>query len=118
MTNFMTAECTDCGVGGKRGEFFTRPHTHCPKSISILLARKATGARIYFKGFYPEELITSRAHLDISELERTYLPIQEMSKSSNLSRICDQAGELSPLRQPGSPDKTATESFAPTRLGS
>jgi predicted nucleotidyltransferase component of viral defense system len=37
---------------------------------------KATEARIYFKGFYAEENITLRTHLDIGELEKTYLPVQ------------------------------------------
>jgi predicted nucleotidyltransferase component of viral defense system len=40
---------------------------------------KATEARIYFKGFYAEETVTLRSHLDISEFERTCLPIQERS---------------------------------------
>ena len=37
---------------------------------------KATTARVYFKGFYAEENITLRTHLDIGELEKTYLPVQ------------------------------------------
>lgn len=40
---------------------------------------QATEARIYFKGFYSEESITLRTHLDIGELERTYLPVQSRS---------------------------------------
>ncbi len=37
---------------------------------------KAVEARIYFKGFYSEERVTLRSHLDINEFDRTYLPIQ------------------------------------------
>jgi predicted nucleotidyltransferase component of viral defense system len=33
-------------------------------------------ARIYFKGFYADETVTLRSHLDIGEFERTYLPVQ------------------------------------------
>jgi predicted nucleotidyltransferase component of viral defense system len=40
---------------------------------------QATEARIYFKGFYAEENITLRTHLDIGELEQTYLPVQSRS---------------------------------------
>jgi len=39
----------------------------------------STEARIYFKGFYGDETITLRSHLDITELEKPYLPIQSRS---------------------------------------
>jgi predicted nucleotidyltransferase component of viral defense system len=37
---------------------------------------KTVEARVYFKGFYANESITLRSHLDIDEFEKTYLPIQ------------------------------------------
>jgi hypothetical protein len=37
---------------------------------------QALEVRIYFKGFYAEESVTLRSHLDISEFEKPYLPIQ------------------------------------------
>lgn len=37
---------------------------------------KATEARVYFKGFFQEETVTLRSHLDIGELEKTLLPVQ------------------------------------------
>ena len=49
-----------------------------PKRLAIP-GVQATEARIYFKGFYSEENITLRTHLDIGELERTYLPVQSRS---------------------------------------
>ncbi|MCP3477623.1 nucleotidyl transferase AbiEii/AbiGii toxin family protein [Bradyrhizobium sp. CCGUVB1N3] len=36
----------------------------------------ALEVRVYFKGFYAEESVTLRSHLDISEFEKPYLPIQ------------------------------------------
>jgi predicted nucleotidyltransferase component of viral defense system len=37
---------------------------------------KAVEVRIYFKGFYAEESVTLRSHMDINQFEKTYLPVQ------------------------------------------
>lgn len=55
---------------------------------------RATEARIYFKGFYAEESVTLRSHLDISELEKTYLPIQERSLIHPYSDVSDCASQI------------------------
>ncbi|MGY4231117.1 putative nucleotidyltransferase component of viral defense system [Bradyrhizobium sp. USDA 4449] len=56
---------------------------------------QALEVRIYFKGFYAEESVTLRSHLDISEFEKPYLPIQTRPL---LHPYSDQAACSSPIR--------------------
>lgn len=56
---------------------------------------QALEVRIYFKGFYAEESVTLRSHLDISEFEKPYLPIQTRPL---LHPYSDQAACSGPIR--------------------
>jgi predicted nucleotidyltransferase component of viral defense system len=56
---------------------------------------QALEVRIYFKGFYAEESVTLRSHLDISEFEKPYLPIQTRPLLHSYS---DQAACSGPIR--------------------
>jgi predicted nucleotidyltransferase component of viral defense system len=73
LQNVLVGASTGSGV-----KFFLDRTRIAEKRLNIA-GVKATEARIYFKGFYAEESVTLRSHLDISELEKTYLPIQERS---------------------------------------
>ncbi|MFK4492875.1 putative nucleotidyltransferase component of viral defense system [Bradyrhizobium sp. USDA 336] len=56
---------------------------------------QALEVRIYFKGFYAEESVTLRSHLEISEFEKPYLPIQTRPL---LHPYSDQAACTGPIR--------------------
>ncbi|MDF0496589.1 nucleotidyl transferase AbiEii/AbiGii toxin family protein [Bradyrhizobium yuanmingense] len=56
---------------------------------------QALEVRIYFKGFYAEESVTLRSHLDISEFEKPYLPTQTRPL---LHPYSDQAACTGPIR--------------------
>jgi predicted nucleotidyltransferase component of viral defense system len=51
-------------------------------------------ARIYFKGFYAEESVTLRSHLDINEFEKTYLPVQSRTLLHNYSDAATCSGQI------------------------
>jgi predicted nucleotidyltransferase component of viral defense system len=73
LQNILVAAGTESGVE------FSLDRTRIGEKRINIAGVKATEARVYFKGFYAQESITLRSHLDITELEQSYLPIQSRS---------------------------------------
>lgn len=70
LQNVLSAASAGSGVN------FLLDRTRIAEKRLKIAGVEATEARIYFKGFYAEETITLRSHLDVTEFVKSYLAIQ------------------------------------------
>jgi predicted nucleotidyltransferase component of viral defense system len=80
------------GVGS--GVQFCLDRTRVAQKRLNIAGVRAVEARIYFKGFYGEERVILRSHLDINEFEKTYLPVQSRSLLHPYSDSTSCAGQI------------------------
>ncbi|WP_407114182.1 nucleotidyl transferase AbiEii/AbiGii toxin family protein [Bradyrhizobium sp. LMG 9283] len=76
--NQLHADLTDilAAANAGSGVQFVIDRTRVAEKQLKIPRVQALEIRVYFKGFYAEESVTLRSHMNINEFEKPYLPIQ------------------------------------------